>query len=102
MDKKNDKDDNREATTYESSGVSIDSGNLLVQKIKSLVKSTQRLGANCEIGGFGGLFDLKASGFKDPILVSTTDGVGTKLKIAQAMNIHNTIGKYQALYSLTL
>ncbi|CAG8531841.1 4930_t:CDS:10 [Racocetra fulgida] len=78
--------------TYASAGVSIDSGNLLVQKIKSLVKSTLRDGSNCEIGGFGGIFDLKAAGFIDPILVSTTDGVGTKLKIAQAVNIHNTIG----------
>ncbi|RHZ79584.1 hypothetical protein Glove_144g80 [Diversispora epigaea] len=82
----------KKVMTYESSGVSIDSGNLLVQKIKSLVKSTQRSGSNCEIGGFGGSFDLKAAGFNDPILVSTTDGVGTKLKISQATNIHNTIG----------
>ncbi|KAF0524585.1 phosphoribosylamine--glycine ligase [Gigaspora margarita] len=78
--------------TYASAGVSIDSGNNLVQKIKSLVKSTLRNGSDCEIGGFGGLFDLKAAGFTDPILIATTDGVGTKLKIAQAVNIHNTIG----------
>ncbi|CAG8470314.1 22685_t:CDS:10 [Dentiscutata erythropus] len=78
--------------TYASAGVSIDSGNSLVQKIKSLVKSTLRTGSDCEIGGFGGLFDLKAAGFTDPILIATTDGVGTKLKIAQAVNIHNTIG----------
>ncbi|PKC05348.1 phosphoribosylamine--glycine ligase [Rhizophagus irregularis] len=78
--------------TYASAGVSIDSGNLLVKNIKSYVKSTQRPGSDCEIGGFGGLFDLKAAGFNDPILVSTTDGVGTKLKIAQAMNLHDTIG----------
>src|SRR6266498_1168799 len=74
--------------TYASAGVSIDSGNHLVQKIKSCVKSTKRPGSDCELGGFGGLFDLKAAGFNDPILVSTTDGVGTKLKIAQAMNLH--------------
>ncbi|CAG8459364.1 2520_t:CDS:10 [Diversispora eburnea] len=59
---------------------------------KDIAHRTQRSGSNCEIGGFGGLFDLKAAGFNDPILVSTTDGVGTKLKISQAMNIHNTIG----------
>ena len=78
--------------TYESAGVSIDSGNLLVQKIKPLIKRTERTGTSCEIGGFGGLFDLKDTGFKDPILVATTDGVGTKLKIAQKTKIHNTIG----------
>nr|CAG8612692.1 8873_t:CDS:10 [Entrophospora candida] len=81
-----------EVMTYASAGVSIDSGNLLVQKIKSLVKKTERVGSNCELGGFGGLFDLKATGFKDPILIATTDGVGTKLKIAQETRIHNTIG----------
>ncbi|CAG8465525.1 17068_t:CDS:10 [Acaulospora morrowiae] len=81
-----------DAMTYASAGVSIDSGNLLVKKIKSLTKSTQRPGTNCEIGGFGGLFDLKEAGFENPILVSTTDGVGTKLKIAQVVGIHNTIG----------
>src|SRR3954451_1955166 len=80
--------------TYASAGVSIDSGNLLVQKIKSYVKNTERPGSDCEIGGFGGLFDLKAAGFNDPILVSTTDGVGTKLKIAQAMNLHDTVGEF--------
>ncbi|CAI2165494.1 1987_t:CDS:10 [Funneliformis geosporum] len=78
--------------TYASAGVSIDSGNFLVQKIKPYLKSTKRPGSDCEIGGFGGLFDLKTAGFDDPILVSTTDGVGTKLKIAQAMNLHDTIG----------
>ncbi|CAG8524920.1 11082_t:CDS:10 [Funneliformis mosseae] len=78
--------------TYVSAGVSIDSGNSLVQKIKPYLKSTKRSGSDCEIGGFGGLFDLKTAGFDDPILVSTTDGVGTKLKIAQAMNLHDTIG----------
>lgn len=78
--------------TYASAGVSIDAGNLFVQKIKPLVKSTKRAGTDSEIGGFGGLFDLKAAGFRDPILVSSTDGIGTKLKIAQAMHIHNTIG----------
>ncbi|KAI8363837.1 phosphoribosylglycinamide synthetase [Choanephora cucurbitarum] len=78
--------------SYADAGVSIDAGNLLVQKIKPLVKSTRRVGADSDIGGFGGLFDLKAAGFRDPILVSATDGIGTKLKIAQDCNIHNTVG----------
>ncbi|KAG0291778.1 hypothetical protein BGZ98_002877 [Dissophora globulifera] len=78
--------------TYAQAGVSIDAGNLLVQKIKPLVKATRRIGADGEIGGFGGLFDLKAAGFQDPILVSATDGVGTKLKLAHMTGIHDTIG----------
>ncbi|KAI8085156.1 phosphoribosylglycinamide synthetase [Halteromyces radiatus] len=78
--------------TYASAGVDIDAGNLLVQKIKPLVKSTKRVGADSDIGGFGGLFDLKAAGFVDPILVSATDGIGTKLKIAQDCNINDTVG----------
>ncbi|KAG0326951.1 Bifunctional purine biosynthetic protein ade1 [Podila horticola] len=79
--------------TYAQAGVSIDAGNLLVQKIKPLVKATRRVGADSEIGGFGGLFDLKAAGFQDPILVSATDGVGTKLKLAHMTGIHDTIGQ---------
>ncbi|KAL0089645.1 phosphoribosylglycinamide synthetase [Phycomyces blakesleeanus] len=78
--------------SYAAAGVDIDAGNLLVQKIKPLVKSTKRVGADSDIGGFGGLFDLKAAGFHDPILVSATDGIGTKLKVAQICNIHNTVG----------
>ena len=78
--------------TYESAGVSIDSGNLLVEKIKPLVKATRRVGADADLGGFGGLFDLKAAGYVDPILVSGTDGVGTKLKIAQSVRKNDTIG----------
>ncbi|KAG0228388.1 Bifunctional purine biosynthetic protein ade1 [Actinomortierella wolfii] len=78
--------------TYAQSGVSIDAGNLLVQKIKPLVKATRRVGADSDIGGFGGLFDLKAAGFSDPILVSATDGVGTKLKLAHQTGIHDSIG----------
>ncbi|KAI9277594.1 phosphoribosylglycinamide synthetase [Sporodiniella umbellata] len=78
--------------SYADAGVSIDAGNLLVQKIKPLVKSTRRVGADSDIGGFGGLFDLKAAGFVDPILVSATDGIGTKLKIAQECGIHDTVG----------
>jgi phosphoribosylamine--glycine ligase/phosphoribosylformylglycinamidine cyclo-ligase len=78
--------------TYEAAGVSIDAGNLLVEKIKPLVKATKRVGADADLGGFGGLFDLKAIGYSDPILVSGTDGVGTKLKVAQAVRKHDTIG----------
>ncbi|KAI8050648.1 phosphoribosylglycinamide synthetase [Gilbertella persicaria] len=82
----------KKGLSYADAGVSIDAGNLLVQKIKPLVKSTKRVGADSDIGGFGGLFDLKAAGFRDPILVSATDGIGTKLKIAQDCNIHDTVG----------
>jgi phosphoribosylformylglycinamidine cyclo-ligase len=77
---------------YARAGVDIDAGNALVQAIKPLVKSTARSGTNAEIGGFGGLFDLKAAGFKDPVLVAANDGVGTKVKIAIALDKHDTIG----------
>lgn len=78
--------------TYAQAGVDIDAGNLMVEKIKPLVRSTRRPGADGEIGGFGGLFDLKAAGFKDPVLVAANDGVGTKLKIAIDADIHDTVG----------
>lgn len=78
--------------TYESAGVSVDAGNKFVEQIKQKVKSTRRSGADASIGGFGGVFDLKATGYQDPLLVSATDGVGTKLKIAQSMNKHDTVG----------
>ena len=78
--------------TYRDAGVDIDAGDALVDKIKPLAAMTRRAGADAELGGFGGVFDLKASGFKDPVLVSGTDGVGTKLKLAFESNIHNTIG----------
>ena len=78
--------------TYADSGVDIDAGNRLVDLIKPMVRATARPGADAEIGGFGGLFDLKAAGFKDPILVAATDGVGTKLKIAIETGIHSGIG----------
>ncbi len=78
--------------TYSDAGVDIDAGNLLVEKIKPAVRSTRRPGADGEIGGFGGLFDLKAAGFKDPVLVAANDGVGTKLKIAIDANFHDTVG----------
>ena len=67
---------------YAAAGVDIDAGNRMVELIKPLVRATARPGADAEIGGFGGLFDLKAAGFTDPILVAATDGVGTKVKIA--------------------
>ncbi|KAJ3324455.1 hypothetical protein HDV06_006866 [Boothiomyces sp. JEL0866] len=79
-------------TTYADAGVSIDAGNYLVEKIKPYVKATRRTGADAEIGGFGGVFDLKAAGYKDAVLISGTDGVGTKLKIAQHIGKHDTIG----------
>jgi phosphoribosylformylglycinamidine cyclo-ligase len=77
---------------YAAAGVDIDAGNALVDAIKPLAKATARIGADAGLGGFGALFDLKAAGFKDPILVSTTDGVGTKLKIAIDANKHDTVG----------
>uniref|UniRef100_A0ABM5FXS1 Trifunctional purine biosynthetic protein adenosine-3 n=2 Tax=Pogona vitticeps TaxID=103695 RepID=A0ABM5FXS1_9SAUR len=79
--------------TYKDSGVDIAAGNTLVQKIKPLAAATARPGCNAELGGFAGLFDLKEAGYKDPVLVSGTDGVGTKLKIAQLCNKHDTIGQ---------
>lgn len=78
--------------SYADAGVDIDAGNALVEKIKPLVRSTRRPGADGEIGGFGGLFDLKAAGFDDPILVAANDGVGTKLKIAIESGRHDTVG----------
>jgi phosphoribosylformylglycinamidine cyclo-ligase len=77
---------------YAAAGVDIDAGNRLVEMIKPLVRATARPGAAAEIGGFGGLFDLKAAGFSDPILVAATDGVGTKVKIAIETGRHDTIG----------
>ncbi|MBV9456418.1 MAG: phosphoribosylformylglycinamidine cyclo-ligase [Bradyrhizobium sp.] len=78
--------------TYADSGVDIDAGNRLVDLIKPMVRATARPGADAEIGGFGGLFDLKAAGFADPVLVAATDGVGTKVKIAIDAGIHDSIG----------
>jgi phosphoribosylformylglycinamidine cyclo-ligase len=78
--------------TYAQAGVDIDAGNAMVDGIKALVRSTRRPGADAEIGGFGGLFDLKAAGFVDPILVAANDGVGTKVKIAVECGRHETIG----------
>ena len=78
--------------TYAQAGVDIDAGNRMVDLIKPLVRATARPGADAEIGGFGGLFDLKRTGYKDPILVAANDGVGTKVKIAIETGRHDTIG----------
>jgi phosphoribosylformylglycinamidine cyclo-ligase len=78
--------------TYRQAGVDIDAGNRLVEAIKPLVRATRRPGADADLGGFGGLFDLKRAGFADPILVAANDGVGTKLKIAIDSGRHDTIG----------
>ena len=78
--------------SYAQAGVDIDAGNAMVEAIKPMVRATRRPGADAEIGGFGGLFDLKAAGFVDPILVAANDGVGTKVKIAIESGILDTIG----------
>jgi phosphoribosylformylglycinamidine cyclo-ligase len=83
---------NRPPISYRDSGVDIDAGNALVEAIKPLAASTQRPGADVDLGGFGALFDLKRAGFNDPILVAANDGVGTKLKIAIDTGQHATIG----------
>src|ERR1700761_1822468 len=85
-------DNTHSRRAYAEAGVDIDAGNALVNAIKPLAKATARKGADAGLGGFGALFDLKAAGFRDPILVSTTDGVGTKLKIAIDANLHDTVG----------
>ncbi len=80
------------AIDYEKAGVSLEAGYDVVRRIKKHVKSTDRLGVMGNIGSFGGMFDLSALGKKEPVLVSGTDGVGTKLKLAFAMDKHDTIG----------
>ena len=79
--------------TYKDAGVDIDSSEALVERIAPAAKATRRPGADADLGGFGGLFDLKAAGFKDPVLVAGTDGVGTKLKIAIDTGILTGIGQ---------
>ncbi|MEH0022360.1 MAG: phosphoribosylformylglycinamidine cyclo-ligase [Desulfobacter sp.] len=81
-----------DSLTYADSGVDIDKANQLVDRIKDIAKSTPRSGVMGEIGGFGGLFSLNLSNISNPVLVSSTDGVGTKLKIAFQMDKHDTIG----------
>ena len=78
--------------SYKDAGVDIDAGNAMVNAIKPFVKATKRPGVLGDIGGFGGLFDLKQAGYQDPILVAATDGVGTKLKVAFQSGIHDSIG----------
>src|SRR2546430_2543543 len=85
-------DKRRNGLTYAQTGVDIEAGNRRVGLIKPLVRATARPGADGEIGGFGGLFDLKRAGFKDPMLVAGTDGVGTKVMIAIEAGRHDTIG----------
>ena len=83
---------NKAGLTYAGAGVDIDAGNAMVEKIKPLARATRRLGADSEIGGFGGIFDLRAAGFTDPILVAANDGAGSKVKVAALTGIHGTIG----------
>lgn len=78
--------------TYADAGVSIAAGNALVKAIGPLARSTARPGADAELGGFGGLFDLKAAGYSDPLLVAANDGVGTKLKLAIELGRHQGVG----------
>jgi phosphoribosylformylglycinamidine cyclo-ligase len=78
--------------TYREAGVDIDAGEALVEAIKPLAKSTARSGSDAGLGGFGAFFDLKAAGYRDPLLVSTTDGVGTKLKVAIEASKHDSVG----------
>ena len=80
------------ANSYEKAGVNLEAGYEVVRRIKQHVASTARTGAMGNIGAFGGMFDLSALGYKEPVLVSSTDGVGTKLKIAFAMDKHDTVG----------
>ena len=82
----------RNSLTYADAGVDISAGNALVDAIKPLAKSTRRKGTDSALGGFGGLFDLKACGYKDPVLVAANDGVGTKLRVAIETGIHHGVG----------
>src|SRR5438067_8621973 len=82
----------RNGLTYAEAGVDIGAGNRMVDLIKPLVRATARAGWDAEIGGFGGLFDLKRAGFRDPVLVASRDGVGTTVKIAIETGRHATIG----------
>ena len=84
---------NSSSFTYRNAGVDIDAGDALVERIAPAARATARRGADASLGGFGGLFDIKAAGFKDPVLVASTDGVGTKLKLAIAARRFDTIGQ---------
>ena len=83
---------NHKPLTYADAGVSIAAGNALVKLIAPLARATARPGADAELGGFGGFFDPRAAGYKDPLLVAANDGVGTKLKLAIDMGKHDTVG----------
>ncbi len=83
---------NKPPLSYADAGVDIDAGNALVDAIKPLIAATRRPGADGSVGGFGGIFDLKATGYQDPLLIAANDGVGTKLKIAIDTGLHDTIG----------
>ena len=83
---------NQKRLTYADAGVSIEAGNALVKAIGPLAKSTARPGADAELGGFGGFFDLKRAGYSDPLLVAANDGVGTKLKLAIETGRHDGVG----------
>ena len=85
--------DGKDGLTYKDAGVDIDAGEALVARIAPAARSTRRPGADADLGGFGGLFDLKATGFKDPVLVAATDGVGTKLKIAIDTGLFDGLGQ---------
>jgi len=87
-----DKQDRHNGVSYADAGVDISAGNALVDAIKPLARSTARPGTDSSLGGFGGLFDLKACGYRDPVLVAANDGVGTKLRIAIDIGIHETVG----------
>jgi len=82
----------RNGLTYAEAGVDIDAGEALVERIKPLARATRRPGSDAGLGGFGALFDLKATGYADPLIVTTTDGVGTKLKVAAETGLHGTVG----------
>ncbi len=85
-------DSPRANLTYKDAGVDIDAGNTLIEKIKPLARATRRPGVLDSLGGFGALFQLPIGRYREPVLVSGTDGVGTKLKLALDMNVHDTIG----------
>jgi phosphoribosylformylglycinamidine cyclo-ligase len=86
------REDAIKSQSYRDAGVDIDAGNALVEAIKPLAKATARTGSTALLGGFGAVFDPKAAGFRDPLLVATTDGVGTKLKVAIESGRHDTVG----------
>src|SRR5580698_1692787 len=85
--------EHKNGLTYKAAGVDIDAGDALVRRIAPFARATRRPGADADLGGFGGLFDLKAAGFKDPVLVAATDGVGTKLKIAIDTGLFDGLGQ---------